>query len=149
MLIKDFVLPDQQDKQRRLSDYKGKWIVLYFYPRDNTPGCTKEACSFRDQLEQFKRQGVVILGVSKDSVASHAKFSAKYRLSFPILSDEDKRVIKAYRAWGRKKFMGREFSGIIRKTYLIDPDFTIRKVYPKVNPLIHAREILDDVQAFQ
>ena len=121
MLAKYFELPDQNGKIHKLSDYKGKWIVLYFYPKDDTPGCTKEACNFRDSINKFKKLGVVILGVSKDSVTSHKKFADKYHLNFTILSNEDKSVIKKYKSWGIKKFMGREFEGTIRNTYLINP----------------------------
>lgn len=141
----DFNLPDQDGKSHKLSDYKGKWVILYFYPKDDTPGCTKEACNFRDAFEELQKMDVQILGVSKDSVASHKKFAEKYDLNFPILSDEDKEVIKKYNAWGVKKFMGREFEGILRTTYLIDPQGKIKKVYEKVNPLIHASEIIKDL----
>lgn len=142
----DFSLPDQDGKIHRLSDYKGRWVVLYFYPKDNTPGCTKEACQFRDNLENLKNKGVVVLGVSADSVASHKKFHEKYNLNFALLSDVNKEVIKAYEAWGKKKFMGREFEGILRVTYLINPKGLITKVYPNVDPEIHAREIIQDVE---
>lgn len=146
-MANDFNLPDQDGKYHKLSDYKGRWVVLYFYPRDNTPGCTKEACNFRDSFRELQKMDVQILGVSKDSIASHKKFAEKYNLNFPILSDEDKGVIKKYKAWGIKKFMGREFEGIFRKTYLIDPKGTIKKVYEKVNPLTHASEIIKDLNA--
>lgn len=146
-MTNDFNLPDQDGKYHKLSDYKGRWVVLYFYPRDNTPGCTKEACSFRDSFRQLQKMDVQILGISKDSIASHKKFAEKYNLNFPILSDEDKGVIKKYKAWGIKKFMGREFEGIFRKTYLIDPKGEIKKVYEKVNPLTHASEIIKDLNA--
>src|SRR5258706_7110268 len=106
MVAKDFTLADQNGVMHSLHDYKGKWVVLYFYPKDDTPGCTKEACNFRDATGELQKRGVVILGVSKDSVASHKKFSEKYHLNIPILSDESKEVIIAYEAWGKKKFMG-------------------------------------------
>ena len=141
----DFELPDQDGKLHKLSDYKGKWIVLYFYPKDDTPGCTKEACNFRDSFHELQAKGVQVLGVSKDSVASHKKFAEKYELNFPILSDESLKVIKSYNACGVKKFMGREFDGVLRISYLIDPKGMIKKVYEKVNPLIHASEILKDL----
>ncbi len=146
MRVKDFALPDQGGKMHRLSDYRGKWVILYFYPKDDTPGCTKEACSFRDSIEKFKERGVVILGVSKDSVASHKKFADKYHLNFILLSDEDKKVIKAYKAWGSKSFMGRTFEGTLRNTYLIDPKSKVKKIYEKVNPLIHSDQILKDLE---
>jgi peroxiredoxin Q/BCP len=147
MKAKDFSLPDQNGKIHKISDYKGKWVVLYFYPRDNTPGCTKEACSFRDSINKFKKLGVQIMGVSKDSVASHKKFAEKYQLNFPILSDETKDVIKKYKSWGTKKFMGREFEGTLRNTYLINPEGEIIKFYEKVNPLIHSEQILKDLSS--
>jgi peroxiredoxin Q/BCP len=149
MKAKDFHLADEDGIFHNLSDYKGKWVVLYFYPRDDTPGCTLEACSFRDTLLDLKQYGVEILGVSKDSVYSHKKFKEKHRLNFTILSDESKETIKAYGAWGVKKFMGKEFEGTIRKTYLIDKDGKIAKVYEKVNPSKHAKEILDDIKALE
>lgn len=146
MKAKDFKLPDQDGKMHSLSQYLGQWVVLYFYPRDDTPGCTKEACNFRDSIHELEKLGVVILGVSKDSVVSHKKFSEKYHLNFPLLSDENKEVLKLYKVWGKKKFMGREYEGIFRMTYLIDPKGEIKKVYEKVNPTIHAGEILKDLQ---
>ncbi len=146
MQAPSFRLPDQTGAMHSLSDYKGKWVVLYFYPKDDTPGCTKEACSFRDNSVDFKNLGVIVLGVSKDTVASHKKFADKYHLNFPILSDESKEVIQAYHAWGTKKFMGREFEGVKRTTTLIGPDGTIQKVYENVNPLIHAGQILSDIK---
>ena len=147
MLAADFSLPDQDGQIHTLSQYKGKWVVLYFYPKDDTPGCTKEACSFRDSFRKLEKMDVVILGVSKDSVASHQKFAAKYRLNFPLLSDPEKTVIQKYNAWGIKKFMGREFAGILRTTYLISPTGEIKKVYAKVNPLNHAGEIIKYLQS--
>jgi peroxiredoxin Q/BCP len=147
MLAKDFELPDQNGKIHKLSDYKGKWIVLFFYPKDDTPGCTKEVCNFRDSINKFKKLGVVILGVSKDSVTSHKKFADKYHLNFTILSNEDKSVIKKYKSWGIKKFMGQEFEGTIRNTYLINPKGEIVKFYEKVNPLSNAQQILKDLSS--
>ena len=142
----DFRLSDQNGVIHTLVQYKGKWVILYFYPKDDTPGCTKEACNFRDSTEEFKKHGVAILGVSKDSVASHKKFAQKYHLTFPILSDESLETINAYNAWGKKKFMGKVFKGIKRTTYLINPKGEIVKVYEKVNPLTHAEEILADLK---
>lgn len=149
MKTKDFKLPDQDVKMHSLSQYLGKWLVLYFYPKDDTPGCTKEACNFRDALQELKRLNVVILGVSKDSVSSHKKFVEKYHLNFPLLSDENKEVLKLYKAWGKKKLMGKEFEGTLRMTYLIDSQGEIRKVYKKVNPSLHAEEILKDLQVLK
>ncbi len=149
MKAPEFNLSDENGTYHKLSDYRGKWVVVYFYPKDDTPGCTKEACNFRDSLQELNNLGVVILGISKDSVASHKKFSEKYNLNFPLLSDESKETIKAYHTWGEKKFMGKTFEGILRKTYLINPRGNIEKIYEKVNPLVHAEEILKDLQVFQ
>jgi len=140
-----FSLPDQDGVVRSLADFAGSWLIFYFYPKDDTPGCTKEACNFRDNTIEFQKRGAVIVGVSKDSVASHKKFAEKYRLSFPLLSDEKLEVIKAYNAWGEKKFMGRTFAGVLRNTYLINRNGEIVKIYEKVNPLVHADEILRDI----
>ncbi len=143
----DFSLPDQKGKVHKLSDYRGQFVVLYFYPKDDTPGCTKEACGFRDNLKFFQKKDTVILGISKDTVASHKKFAQKYNLRFAIFSDVDKKVIKEYKAWGKKSFMGRIFEGTLRKTYLIDKKGNIIKVYENVNPLIHPQEILRDLES--
>lgn len=148
MIATDFALPDQNDILHTLSDYKGKFVVLYFYPKDDTPGCTREACNFQENLEKLTSMGVIILGVSKDSVKSHKKFAEKYHLNFPLLSDEERKVIDAYHAWGKKKFMGREFEGILRMTYLIGPDQEIEKVYEHVNPKDNVQEILQDIDGF-
>lgn len=145
MLAPEFALPDQNGKIHRLSDYLGQWVVVYFYPKDDTPGCTKEACSFRDNQNELQKQSVVVLGISKDSVASHKKFAIKYHLNFTILSDESRETIQAYNAWGVKKMFGHTSEGTLRKTYLIDPQGEIKKVYEKVNPLHHAEEILADI----
>ena len=149
MKASDFSLPDQNGNIHSLSHYKGKWVVVYFYPKDDTPGCTKEACNFRDSFHTLEQKGVIILGISKDSVKSHKKFAEKFDLNFPILSDESLDTIKAYHTWGKKKFMGREYEGIFRTTYLIDPEGNIAKTYEKVNPTIHADEIVKDVSSFQ
>jgi peroxiredoxin Q/BCP len=146
MKATDFKLEDSNGVAHSLEDYKGKWLVLYFYPKDDTPGCTIEACSFRDNLDLLRKAGVEVLGVSKDSVKSHEKFTKKYGLNFPVLSDENKETIKAYGAWGTKKFMGKEFEGVIRKTFIIDDTGEIRKTYDKVTPSGHADEILKDIQ---
>lgn len=146
MKAKDFELNDQDGVIRKLSDYRGKWILVYFYPKDDTPGCTTEACSLRDNFRELEKLGVQILGVSKDSVKSHQRFAQKYSLNFPILSDESLETIKAYEAWGKKKFMGREFEGTLRKSFLIDGQGEIKKVYENVNPTKHAGEILEDIK---
>lgn len=144
----DFTLLDQDGKAHSLSDYVGSWVLIYFYPKDDTPGCTKEACGFRDLAEEYKKHAVIVLGISKDSVASHKRFAEKYHLSFPLLSDETKDTIKAYGAWGEKKFMGRTFDGVKRYSYLIDPKQIIRKEYQQVDVFKHAQEILNDVTSF-
>ncbi|MFZ2206055.1 MAG: thioredoxin-dependent thiol peroxidase [Microgenomates group bacterium] len=140
----NFSLPDQDGVIRTLTDYKGSWVLVYFYPKDDTPGCTKEACGFRDLAQEYKKNNVIILGISKDSVASHKKFAEKYHLSFPLLSDETKDVIKTYGAWGEKKFMGRVFDGIKRVSFLINPDQMIQKEYLKVDVFNHSKEIVQD-----
>lgn len=143
----DFELPDETGTPRRLSDYRGKSVVLYFYPKDDTPGCTKEACSFRDDYSEYEKAGVVILGISPDSPKSHAKFKEKYNLPFTLLADEEHRVCELYGAWGRKKFMGREYDGVLRTTYLISPDGTILRVFPDVKPEGHSQEVLAALEA--
>lgn len=138
----DFRLPASDGSIISLSDLKGKKVVLYFYPKDDTPGCTKEACSFRDNLSRVKKKGAVVLGISKDSSASHQKFSEKYDLSFPLLSDEKLEVIKSYGAWLQKSMMGRKFMGIERTTFVIDEKGIISHIFPKVKVEGHAEEVL-------
>ena len=144
-----FALPDQTGTEHSLEQYLGKWVVLYFYPKDDTPGCTAEACSFRDHFAAFKRAGVVVFGVSVDPVKKHGKFVAKYDLPFTLLSDEEKQVVKLYGVWGKKKFMGREYLGTSRVTYVIDPTGMIVRVYDKVKPAEHAEEVLADIKAMK
>ncbi len=145
----NFTAVDQTETTHTLSQYKGKWVMLYFYPKDDTPGCTQEACSIRDVWQEFTEKGITVLGVSADSVTKHKKFAEKYDLPFPLLADEDKKIIKSYEALGMKKMFGRAYEGIFRITYLISPDGTIAKIYPKVNPKNHADEILKDIDALQ
>lgn len=145
----DFALIDQNDKTQRLADYRGQWVIVYFYPKDDTPGCTTEACSFRDEYEYIQENGAVVLGISKDSVASHKKFAAKFNLKFPLLSDESMDTIKAYNAWGERSMYGRTYMGIIRSTFLINPKGQIAKEYPKVTPKDHAVQIVKDLQTLQ
>src|ERR1700757_4842130 len=121
-----------------LADYLGKNVILYFYPRDDTPGCTKEACAFRDYFAEFKKKGAVVLGVSTDPVKSHDKFVDKFKLPFPLLADVDKKIVEAYGVWGEKSFMGRKYMGTYRVTFLIGPDGRIRKIWPLVKPEEHA-----------
>lgn len=143
---KDFTLPDQDGKLHALKDYVGRWVVLYFYPKDDTPGCTVEACQFRDNFPKFKRSKAVVLGVSVDAVKKHAKFVTKYELPFTLLSDEAKEVVHLYGVWAKKKFMGREYMGILRTSFLIDPQGKIAKVYENVKPDGHAEEVLKDIR---
>ncbi|MBI4080526.1 MAG: thioredoxin-dependent thiol peroxidase [Candidatus Levybacteria bacterium] len=143
--IPNFSLPDQTGKLHSFSDYKGRWLVVYFYPKDDTPTCTKEACSFRDAIDILTEQHIAVLGISKDSIKSHKKFADKYHLPFPLLSDESKETIKAFGAWGKKRFMGREFEGILRKTYLIDPNGEIKKVYEKIDPINQPQDVMNDI----
>ncbi len=125
-----------------LADYAGRPVILYFYPRDDTPGCTKEACAFRDAFADFTSKGAVVLGVSADSVKSHEKFIHKFKLPFTLLADEDKRIVEAYGVWGEKSFLGRRYQGIHRVTFLIGGDGRIQKIWPKVKPVEHAAEVL-------
>jgi peroxiredoxin Q/BCP len=138
----DFSLPDANGKIFKLADLKGQRVVLYFYPRDNTPGCTKEACAFRDSYAEFQDREVVVLGVSTDDAKSHEKFATKYNLPFPLLIDAGGTVAAAYDSYGLKKFMGKEYMGITRNTFVIDPDGRIEKIYKKVKPETHVEEIL-------
>jgi thioredoxin-dependent peroxiredoxin len=137
-----FELTDETGKIHKLGDYAGKKVVLYFYPKDDTPGCTTEACSFRDNYSAYVKAGVTILGVSPDSVKSHAKFKEKYDLPFPLLADEGHKVCEAYGVWGRKKMMGKEYDGVFRTTFIIDEQGKILKVFENVKPPEHSKEIL-------
>ncbi len=125
-----------------LADYLGKNVILYFYPKDDTPGCTKEACAFRDHFADFKKKGAVVFGVSPDPVKSHDKFVEKFKLPFTLLADEDKKIVQAYGVWGEKSFMGRKYLGVYRVTFLIGPDGRIKKIWPAVKPEEHAAEVL-------
>ncbi|HEV2826601.1 MAG TPA: thioredoxin-dependent thiol peroxidase [Pyrinomonadaceae bacterium] len=138
----NFAAKDANGETVRLKDLRGEKIVLYFYPRDDTPGCTKEACSFRDSFAAFKKRGIKVLGVSVDSEASHKKFMAKYKLPFTLLSDPEHAIADAYEVYGEKKFMGRTYMGVKRITYLIDEKGKIKKVFEKVKPEEHARDVL-------
>lgn len=145
----DFSLPDADGTIHSLRDYRGKWLVVYFYPKDDTPGCTKEACGFRDAMEEYAKNGITVIGISKDSSNSHSSFVKKYSLNFPVLSDPDHKTIEAYGAWGPKKFMGREFLGTKRYSFIISPEGEILKTYEKVDVLTHARQILDDIRSLR
>ena len=142
MKAPNFTLEDQEGKMISLSDFLGKKVVLYFYPRDNTPGCTRQACAFAANFEAFQSGGVVLIGVSKDSVASHVKFAAKYDLPFILLSDPELQAIQAFDVWKEKKMYGKVSMGVVRATYVIDESGVIEKVMPKVKPDTNAEEIL-------
>lgn len=141
----DFELPDDTNTLHKLSDYHGRNVILYFYPKDDTKGCTTEACNFRDDYSAYEEAGVVILGVSPDSVNSHDKFKAKYQLPFPLLADEGHAICDLYGVWGPKKFMGKEYEGVLRTTFLIDAQGMIKKVYENVRPADHSSELLSEL----
>lgn len=141
----EFELESDSGRTLRLRDYRGRRVILYFYPKDDTSGCTKEACGFRDTLPEFESRDAVILGLSPDGVASHRRFRDKYGLNFPLLADTDHAVAERYGAWGRKKMYGREFEGILRSTFVIGPDGRVERVYAKVKPASHARQLLADL----
>lgn len=141
-----FTLPDQDGQNRSLIEFAGKWVVLYFYPKDDTPGCTKEACTIAEVYNDFAALGAVVLGVSADSPESHKKFREKYNLPFTLLSDPTVKMIQSYKAWKRKMMFGRKFLGIQRMTYIINPSGEIVKVYPKADPASHALELLSDLK---
>ena len=138
-----FKTTDANGEAVSLKDLRGQKVVLYFYPKDDTPGCTKEACSFRDSFSQFKKKGIAVLGVSPDKEASHQKFVTKYKLPFTLLADTDKSIAEAYGVWGEKKFMGRIYMGVHRTTFLIDEKGKIKKIFEKVKPEDHANEVLE------
>lgn len=139
----DFAVPDANGKVIRLKDLRGKKVALYFYPKDDTPGCTKEACAFRDSFSKFKKRGIEVLGVSLDSEKSHQKFAQKFDLPFTLLADTERKISGAYGTYGEKKFMGRKYMGVHRMTFLIDEKGKIRKIYEKVKPDSHADEVLE------
>lgn len=143
MKAPEFTLNDQHGAEVHLSDYLGKKVVLYFYPKDNTPGCTRQACAFAESYEAFKAQDVIVIGVSKDSVASHVKFAQKYDLPFVLLSDPELKAIEPYGVWQEKKMCGKTSMGVVRTTFIIDEQGIIEKVMPKVKPDTNAAEILD------
>jgi peroxiredoxin Q/BCP len=142
----DFQLNDSNGKLHQLSDYAGQTFVLYFYPKDNTPGCTKEACAFRDAYADFKTAGVEVIGISPDSEKSHTKFAEKFELPFTLLSDSDHKVCEAFGVWGPKKYMGREYEGVYRTTFVIGPEGQIKRVFENVKPTEHVEEVLEAVR---
>ncbi|HHE55441.1 MAG TPA: thioredoxin-dependent thiol peroxidase [Caldithrix abyssi] len=145
----DFELPDQNGEKVKLSDFKRQWVVLYFYHKDMTPGCTTEACNFQEALHDFQNLKAVVLGVSKDSVERHKKFAEKYNLRFRLLSDAENNVCETYGVWGEKSMYGRKYMGINRSTFLIDPQGKIAKVYPKVKVKKHHQEVKEDLKTLQ
>ena len=142
----DFTLPGSDGQQHSLSDYRGKWLVLYFYPKDDTPGCTTEACEFRDARDSLTDLGAEVVGISKDEPSLHDKFKAKYNLNFTLLSDPEGVVIEAYGAWGKKMF-GRE--GVLRKTFIVNPDGQVVKAYGRVTPLGHGEQVTSELKRLQ
>ena len=145
MIAPDFALLDSEGREHKLSDYFGKKIVLYFYPKDNTPGCTRQACAFASAYDEFRRRDIVVIGISRDSVASHKRFSEKYNLPFILLSDPDLAAIQSYGVWQEKKLYGKTSFGVVRTTFIIDEDGKISAVMPKVKPDTNAGEILDNL----
>lgn len=138
----DFMVESTNGNKVSLADFAGKKLVLYFYPKDNTPGCTKEACNFRDISAEVAKKGAIIVGVSKDNIASHNKFKDKYHLNFDLLADTEGDICTKYKTWAQKSMFGKKYMGILRATYIIDEKGIITQVFPKVNPLLHAREII-------
>lgn len=149
MKAPDFALPDQDGNMHTLKDMRGEWVLLYFYPKDDTPGCTKQACALRDSFPRFKKLKCSVFGISVDSGKSHKKFEEKYSLPFTLLSDTDHTMVEAYGVWGKKKFMGREYEGTLRTSFLIDPTGHIAKVYENVKPEPHAEEVLEDLKKLE
>ncbi|SMO38185.1 peroxiredoxin Q/BCP [Balnearium lithotrophicum] len=145
----NFCLENDEGKKVCLEDFKGKWVVLYFYPKDNTPGCTKEAEDFSERTDEFDKLNAVVLGVSPDSVESHRKFKEKRNLKVTLLSDESKEILKTYGVWQKKKMYGREYFGVVRTTYLIDPEGTVRKVWKRVRVKGHADKVLETLRKLQ
>ncbi len=145
----NFSLKDQDEKTHTLKDYQGRWILIYFYPKDDTPGCTKQACAIRDEFPEFKKLNCIVFGISTDTEKSHKKFEKKFNLPFTLLADVEKKVVNAYDVWAPKKFMGREFLGTLRTSFLINPEGKIAKVYEKVKPELHADEVLADIRTLQ
>jgi peroxiredoxin Q/BCP len=142
----DFTLSDDNGQKVKLSDYKGKKVVLYFYPKDDTPGCTTEACNFRDGFSEIKARGAIVLGVSADSVESHKKFKKKFELNFPLLADPDKKMIESYGVWKEKSMYGKKYMGIERTTFVIDPQGKISHIFPKVKVAEHFDEVVEALE---
>ncbi len=146
MKAKEFCLPNQDGIEICLRDLLGRWIVLYFYPKDNTPGCTTEAKEFSELIDEFEKLGAIIIGISPDSPKRHSNFIQKHNLKITLLSDENKEVLKAYKAWGKKKMYGKEYEGVIRSTFIISPDGEIVKEYKNVKAKGHAKKVLEELK---
>lgn len=144
-----FSLPDQNGVIHTLGEYKGRWVLVYFYPKDDSPGCTKQACALRDNFPAFEKLDCVVFGVSVDSEKSHKKFQEKYSLPFTLLADTEKKVVQAYGVWGKKQFMGKEYLGTLRTSFLINPKGEIAKVYENVKPETHAEAVLSDLSTLR
>ena len=143
----DFEMLDDTNTPRKLSDFRGRNVILYFYPKDDTPGCTKEACNFRDDYSAYEKAGVAVLGISPDSVESLVKFKKKFQLPFPLLADDEHKTCDLYQVWGPKKFMGKEYEGVLRTTFLIDAQGIIVRVFENVRPSEHSAEVLSALGA--
>ena len=146
MKAPEFALANQDGREVKLKDFEKKWVLVYFYPKDDTPGCTKEACGMQEYLPRFNKMNFEVLGISPDNAATHRKFADKFGLKFSLLADEDKKVAKLYGVWGKKKFMGREYMGVNRSSFLVEPGGRIAKIYPTVKPDAHPGEVYQDVQ---
>lgn len=148
-IVQDFSLPDQDGQMQSLSSLlKKRYLLIYFYPKDDTPGCTAEACSFRDNLDDLSKLQADIVGISADGTKSHKKFSEKHKVNFPLLSDEGKEILTKFGVWQEKSMMGKKYMGIVRTSFLIDQNLRIVKVYEKVNPLTHTSEVISDLKLF-
>lgn len=145
--VPEFVAFDEKGVGQTPRNYRGKWLLIYFYPKDDTPGCTKEACAIRDAWKEFKKANIAVLGASVQSAKSHQRFVEKYELPFPLIVDEEKKIVTLFGVWRKKKFMGREYMGVVRMSFLIDPKGKVAKIYEQVKPEEHAKEILKDVAA--
>lgn len=144
----EFTLEDQNGEEHNLRDYRGQWVLIYFYPKDDTPGCTKEACMIRDVFPDFGKLTIQVFGISRDSVRSHKKFAEKYNLPFPLLADIEEKVVSAYGVLGEKTMFGKKYKGVLRTSFLVNPDGIIQKVYRKVKPEVHATQVLTDVTTY-
>ncbi len=145
----DFTLPDQDNRKVRIADYKGQWVIVYFYPKAMTPGCTTETCNFQEALPEFEKNDAAVLGISKDSIEKQKKFAEKYKINFPLLSDAESDVCEQFGVWQKKSMYGKEYMGIVRSTFIIDPDGNIARVYPKVKVKEHHHEVMADLNALK